>query len=45
MLEEVKHWEAELGQLHERVAPRFKRSEPRRRALGYLRGLLSPVER
>jgi SRSO17 transposase len=28
-----------------RVAPRFARAEPRRRALAYLRGLLSPVER
>jgi hypothetical protein len=26
-------------------APRFRRAEPRRRALAYLRGLLSPVER
>jgi SRSO17 transposase len=45
MLETAKHWEAELRRLHERIAPRFRRSEPRRRALGYLRGLLSPVER
>lgn len=45
MLETVKHWEAQLERLHERIAPRFKRSEPRRRAFGYLRGLLSPVER
>ena len=45
MLEKVEHWELELERLHERIAPRFKRSEPRRRALGYLRGLLSPVER
>jgi SRSO17 transposase len=27
------------------VAPRFARAEPRRRALAYLRGLLSPIER
>ncbi|HEY1243559.1 MAG TPA: IS701 family transposase [Hyphomicrobiaceae bacterium] len=31
--------------MHARVAPRFARAEPRRRALAYLRGLLSPVER
>jgi SRSO17 transposase len=28
-----------------RIAPRFSRAEPRRRALAYLRGLLSPLER
>jgi SRSO17 transposase len=28
-----------------RIAPRFCRVEPRRRALAYLRGLLAPVER
>jgi SRSO17 transposase len=27
------------------IAPRFGRVEPRRRAMGYLRGLLAPVER
>jgi hypothetical protein len=29
----------------ERIGPRFARSEPRRRALGYLPGLLSDAER
>src|SRR5690242_10796775 len=38
-------WSTELDALHARIAPRFRRAEPRRRALGYLRGLLSPVER
>jgi len=28
-----------------RIAPRFVRAEPRRRALAYLRGLLAPLER
>jgi SRSO17 transposase len=28
-----------------RIAPRFTRTEPRRRALAYLRGLLAPLER
>lgn len=31
--------------LHARLAPRFVRAEPRRRSLGYLHGLLSPLER
>jgi hypothetical protein len=38
-------WEAELVALHERIAPCFSRSEPRKRALGYLKGLLSQCER
>jgi len=31
--------------LLERLAPRFGRVEPRRRAAAYLKGLLAPVER
>ena len=38
-------WARELEVLAERIAPRFSRAEPRRRALAYLRGLLSPLER
>jgi SRSO17 transposase len=38
-------WAAELDRLGARLAPRFGRVEPRRRALAYLRGLLAPVER
>lgn len=38
-------WSRELEALAARIAPRFVRAEPRRRALAYLRGLLSPVER
>src|SRR5438067_13222407 len=34
-----------LEALHARVGRRFARAEPRRRALAYVRGLLSPVER
>jgi SRSO17 transposase len=41
----VATWAAGLDAVHARVAPRFARAEPRRRALAYLRGLLSPVER
>src|SRR3954467_15326843 len=41
----VATWAAGLDAVHARVAPRFGRAEPRRRALAYLRGLTSPVER
>ena len=41
----VEHWADGLEALHARVGRRFARAEPRRRALAYLRGLLSPVER
>ncbi len=42
---EVARWAAGIERVHECIAGRFRRPEPRRRALGYLRGLLSPVER
>jgi len=42
---EVARWADGIEQVHECIAGRFRRSEPRRRALAYLRGLLSPVER
>jgi SRSO17 transposase len=35
----------ELTVLHARIAGRFRRREPRLRALAYLRGLVSPIER
>jgi hypothetical protein len=38
-------WADGLVELHERIGRRFGRVEPRRRALAYLRGLLSEVER
>ena len=38
-------WADGLVELDERISPRFSRVEPRRRALGYLQGLLSQVER
>jgi SRSO17 transposase len=41
----VESWAAELAVLHRRIGRHFKRLEARRRALRYLRGLLSPVER
>lgn len=44
-LRTIVHWAQALSQLHARIAPRFARPEPRRRALSYLQGLLSNVER
>jgi hypothetical protein len=41
----VRAWAAGLDALHARIAGRFARAEPRRRALAYLRGLLGPVGR
>src|SRR3954447_7366422 len=41
----VADWAEGLEALHARVGRRFARAEPRRRALAYVRGLLSPVER
>lgn len=42
---EIDNWASGLDAVGERIAPRFGRAEPRRRALSYLRGLLAPVER
>ena len=42
---EVWRWAQELARLHARIAPRFARPEPRRRALAYLQGILSTTER
>ena len=44
-LRDIVHWVQALSQLYARIAPRFARPEPRRRALSYLQGLLSHVER
>ncbi len=42
---QVVQWAQALSQLHARIAPRFARPEPRRRALAYLQGILSCIER
>ena len=42
---EVVRWSEGIEKVHECIAGRFRRPEPRRRALEYLRGLLSSVER
>ena len=45
MVGAVGGWMDELEVLHSRIARRFARSEPRRRALSYLRGLTGTLER
>ena len=42
---EAARWARGIEGVHRRIGARFYRSEPRRRALSYLKGLLSPVER
>jgi SRSO17 transposase len=42
---QVAEWADELTAVGERIGPRFARSEPRRRAAGYIRGLLGQAER
>ena len=43
--QQVERWADELAAVGERIGPRFSRSEPRRRAVGYIRGLLGDTER
>jgi hypothetical protein len=45
LVSEVAGWAAGLEGVHARIAGRFARAEPRRRVLGYLRGLLGQLER
>jgi len=42
---DARAWAQELEAIAPRIAPRFGRAEPRRRAAAYLRGLLASVER
>src|SRR4051812_36324215 len=42
---EAEDWAEELEAVAGRIALRFGRAEPRRRALAYLQGLLAPLER
>jgi SRSO17 transposase len=42
---EVQDWAEELAAVAEQIGRHFPRVQPRQRALGYLRGLLSDVER
>lgn len=41
----LQQWTTALNQLHERISPRFTRSEQRQRAKAYLGALLSSIER
>jgi SRSO17 transposase len=43
--QQVASWAEELAAVAQRIGGRFARSEPRRRAAGYIRGLLSAAER
>lgn len=43
--EHVADWATELDKVGQRIGSRFSRSEPRRRAVGYMAGLLSTTER
>ena len=42
---EVEDWSRDLDELGVRLGHHFLRSEPRRRLVAYLRGLMAPVER
>ena len=44
-LSDIGRWVQALEHLHARIALRFARPEPRRRALAYLQGILSSIER
>jgi hypothetical protein len=44
-VDEVRRWAADLDVLQARIGGPFRRSEPRRQAGEYLRGLLAPLER
>jgi SRSO17 transposase len=42
---QIVQWAQALTDLHARIAPRFARPEPRRRALAYLQGIMSEIRR
>src|SRR5947209_2169179 len=44
-LQQIGRWPLSLFQLHERLAPRFARSEPRHHALLYLQAVISDIPR
>ena len=44
-VEEAVGWARGLDDVAARIAPRFSRAEPRRRAYAYLRGLMAPLGR
>src|SRR5215216_2997092 len=45
MMQTTRAWARELERLHARITHRFRRAEPRRRSLAYLKALAASVER
>ena len=44
-IEDLRSWADRLEEVQERLAPYFERAEPRQRAMAYIRGLVSTIER
>ncbi len=44
-VEDLRSWADHLEEVQERLAPCFERAEPRQRAMAYIRGLISTIER
>lgn len=44
-IEDLRTWADRLEEVQVRLAPYFERSEPRQRAIAYIRGLISTIER
>jgi hypothetical protein len=44
-IEAAHGWADGLQAVADRIGPRFPRAEPRQRAVAYVQGLLSPLER
>src|SRR5258708_39577205 len=44
-IEDLRTWADRLEEVQERLAPYFERSEPRQRAMAYIRGLVGITER
>jgi SRSO17 transposase len=44
-IEDLRTWADRLEEVQDRLAPYFERSEPRQRAMAYMRGLVSSTER
>src|SRR5215218_1167562 len=45
MVQTTRAWARELERLHARISHHFRRAEPRRRSLAYLKALAASVER
>jgi len=44
-IEDLRNWADRLEEVQDRLAPYFERSEPRQRAMAYIRGLVGITER